>query len=113
MVSEAVVGFFQGEKSRLRLQYRDDEGTYVTMNDETDVDDAVRSSVPIPQEDEVVRVCLRVDKYFTPTNENRDSPPKKRRCNLESKRKPKFSVEKHARPPFPLISRSFGTFRAE
>ena len=91
MVSEVVGGFFQGVKSRLRLQYCDDEGTYITMNDETDVNDAVRSSVPIPREDEVVRVCLKVDKNFTPTNENRDSPPKKRPCNLESKRKLKFS----------------------
>ncbi len=100
MVSKVVGGYFQAE-SRLRIQYRDDEGTYVTMNDETDVSDAVRSSVQVPQEDELVRVCLRVDNDFTPTNRSHASPPKKRTCDVESKRKLGFPVKKYVPHPYP------------
>ncbi len=92
MVRE-VVGGFVDEEERLRLQYRDDEGTYVTMNKESDVTDAVRSSYAIPQNDEMVRVCIRIDNDFTPTskatNQQEREAPDKRPCNLisDSKRK--------------------------
>ena len=42
-MDDVVGGYFQAE-TRLRLQCRDDEGTYVTMDDETDVSDIVKRS---------------------------------------------------------------------
>ena len=67
MVSKVVGRFFDGE-DKLHLQYRDDEGTYVTMNKQSDISDAAQLSSPIPQNDELLRVCLRVDNDFTPTS---------------------------------------------
>ena len=67
MVCNIVGGLFHGEE-HVRMQYKDDEGTFVTMIDDMDIKDAVRSSVPVPQEDDMVRICLRIDKDFTPTN---------------------------------------------
>ena len=40
-----VVGDYFQVGSWWSIQYQDDKGTYVTMNDETDVNDAVRLSV--------------------------------------------------------------------
>ena len=45
MVSKVVGRFFDGE-DKLRLQYRDDEGTYVTMNKQSDISDAAQLSSP-------------------------------------------------------------------
>lgn len=98
LVSTVVGVFFQKEK-RLRIQYRDDEGTYVTVNDETDVRDALRSSVAIPREEDLVRVCVRVDNDFTPTGHE---PPTKKRAftaGLESKRKLEFRKQPIAPDP--------------
>ena len=56
-----------GDAKSLRMQYRDDEGTFVTITNENDVQDAVRSSKPVLQGDyEMVRLCLRVDDAWTP-----------------------------------------------
>lgn len=90
MVSKVVGGFFDGE-DKLRLQYRDDEGTYVTMNKQSDISDAAQLSSPIPQNDELLRVCLRVDNDFTPTSQHHEAPAKKRQCRLsEYKRQLSF-----------------------
>ena len=90
MVSKVVGRFFDGE-DKLRLQYRDDEGTYVTMNKQSDISDAAQLSSPIPQNDELLRVCLRVDNDFTPTSQHHEAPAKKRQCKLsESKRQLNF-----------------------
>ena len=51
-----------GDAKSLRMQYRDDEGTFVTITNENDVQDAVRSSKPVLQGDyEMVRLCLRLN----------------------------------------------------
>ena len=90
MVSKVVGGFFDGE-NKLRLQYRDDERTYVTMNKQTDISDAAHLSSLIPQNDELLRVYLRVDNDFMPTSQHHEAPAKKRQCKLsESKRQLNF-----------------------
>ncbi|CAB3985190.1 Hypothetical predicted protein [Paramuricea clavata] len=62
--------------------------TYITMNKQSDVSDAVRASAPIPQNDELVRVSIRVDNDFTPLSQHREAPAKKRLCkSSEPKRK--------------------------
>ena len=92
-VMREVVGGFVDKEERLCLQYRDDEGTYVTMNKESDVTDAVRSSYAIPQNDEMVRNSIRIDNGFMPTskatNQQECEAPDKCPCNLisDSKRK--------------------------
>ena len=64
----------------LRIQYRDDEGTFVTVTDENDVRDAVRSCKPVLQGDyEVVRLCLRVDDAWTPLGLKDTKPVEKPR----------------------------------
>ena len=90
MVSKVVGGFFDGE-DKLRLQYRDDEGTYVTMNKPTDISVAAQLSSPIPQNYELLCVYLRVDNYFMPTSQHHEAPAKKCQCKLsESKRQLNF-----------------------
>ena len=66
-IVENIVGsFYNG--SRIRIQYRDDEGTFVTVSDENDVKDAVRAATPVPNTGEfkLIRLCLRVDDVVTP-----------------------------------------------
>ena len=64
----------------LRMQYRDDEGTFVTITDENDVQDAVRSCKPVLQGDyEMVRLCLRVDDAWTPLGIKDTKPVEKPR----------------------------------
>ena len=51
----------------LRIQDCEDEGTFVTVTDENDVQDAVPSCKPVLQGDyEMVRLCLRFDDAWTP-----------------------------------------------
>ena len=90
MVSKVVGGFFDGE-DKLRVQYRDDEGTYVTMNKQLDISDAAQLSSPIPQNDELLPVCIRVDNDFMPSSQHHEAHAKKRQCKLsESKQQLNF-----------------------
>ena len=60
----------------LRIQYRDNEGTFVTITDEN----AVRSCKPVLQGDyEMVRLCLRVDDAWTPLGIKDTKPVEKPR----------------------------------
>ena len=64
----------------LRIQYRDDEGTFVTVTDENDVQDAVRSCKSVNQgEYETVRLCFRVDDDWTPLGMKDTKPVNKPR----------------------------------
>lgn len=64
----------------LRIQYRDDEGTFVTITSEDDVQDAVHSCKPVLQGDyEMVRLCLRVDDAWTPLGMKNTKPVEKPR----------------------------------
>ena len=80
IVRETVGTFYQAAKT-LRIQYRDDEGTFVTVTNEQDIKDAINSCQPISQGDvNISRLCLRVDDPCTPveTQKSTLSPRKKR-----------------------------------
>ena len=53
---------------------------HVTVNKQSDINDAARSGSAIPQNDELLRVCLRVDNDFTPMSQHREAPAAKRQC---------------------------------
>ena len=73
IVRETVGSFYQAAKT-LRIQYRDDEGTFVTVTNEQDVQDAINSCQPISQGDvNISRLCLRVDDAFTPVETQKSS----------------------------------------
>ena len=62
IVKNIVGSFYNG--SRIRIQYRDDEGTFVTVSDEN----AVRAATPVPNTGEfkLIRLCLSFDDVVTP-----------------------------------------------
>ena len=64
---QSIVGDFYDDQN-LRIQYRDDEGTFVTISNESDVQDAIRSCTPLQfsGESKLKRLCLRVDDILTP-----------------------------------------------
>ncbi len=73
IVRETVGTFYQAAKT-LRIQYRDDEGTFVTVTNEQDVEDAINSCQPISQGDvNISRLCLRVDGACTPVETQKSS----------------------------------------
>lgn len=80
VVRKTVGTFYQAAKT-LRIQYRDDEGTFVTVTSEQDVEDAINSCQPISQGDvKITRLCLRVDDACTPVETQKSSsPPRKKR----------------------------------
>jgi len=49
VVRKTVGGFMAGAESNARIQYRDDEGTFVTMKNDFDLKDAIRCVVPVYQ----------------------------------------------------------------
>ena len=86
ILQECVGGFYQDARN-IRIQYREDEGTFVTISNETDVQDAIRCCKPIvsntAKESNTVRMGLRVDDALTPvssTNRHPPSPEENVRC---------------------------------
>ena len=61
----------------MRIQYKDDEQTLVTMTCNKDFEDALRCVEPIPNYDDAYRLTIRIDDSLTPT---RKSPAKKKPC---------------------------------
>ena len=57
-----------GYENSSRIQYRDDEETFVTMNTDEDFEDAVRCICPVMNSDNIYRLCIRVDDSVTPKN---------------------------------------------
>ena len=67
IVQNTVGGFLNGvDKQNARIQYRDDENTFVTMKDESDLKDALTCLSPVPNTDGVFRLCVRVHDDVTP-----------------------------------------------
>ena len=84
-VVREIVGTFYEAAKTLRVQYRDDKGTFVTVTNEQDIQDAINSCQPlqVPKGDiNITRICLRVDDACTPVEIEKSSltlqPPKKR-----------------------------------
>ena len=65
------------ESSSMRIQYKDDEQTFVTMTCNEDFEDALRCVEPIPNYDDAYRLTIRIDYSLTPTLK---SPTKKKPC---------------------------------
>ena len=63
------------ENSSIRIQYKDDEDTYVTMSNDDDFEDALRCITPIKNHENIYRLSIRVDDSLTPK-----SPAKKKQC---------------------------------
>ena len=55
-----------GYENSSRIQYRDDEETFVTMNTDEDFEDAVRCICPVMNSDNIYRLCIGVDDSETP-----------------------------------------------
>ena len=55
-----------GYENSSRIQYRDDESTFVTMNTNEDFEDAVRCICPVMNSENIYRLCIRVDDSVTP-----------------------------------------------
>ena len=65
------------ESSSMRIQYEDDEQTFVTMTSDEDFEDALRCVEPIQNYDDVYRLSIRVNDLLTPKLK---SPAKKKQC---------------------------------
>ncbi|CAB3976861.1 PREDICTED: uncharacterized protein LOC107337214 [Paramuricea clavata] len=103
-VMQETVGTYYRDSKTLRIQYRDDEGTFVTITNERDVKDAARSCKTVPHEEtKMIRVCLRVDDSCTPVGNasiarskfaHPSSPPEKRpRTTVDSRKKLSFDYD--------------------
>ena len=70
------VGSFYKDSSNLRIQYRDDESTFVTVSSQTDVQDAIRCCKTVANvgDNNIVRLCVRVDDSVTPRDNKKKSP---------------------------------------
>ena len=67
IIKRTVGGFLSGvDKQNVRIQYRDDENTFITMNDISDLKDALRCLTQVPNTDGVFRLCVRVHDEVTP-----------------------------------------------
>ena len=89
MVGETVGTFYQTAKT-LRMQYRNDEGTFVTIANEQDIKDAINSCQLILHGDvNISRLCLRVEDACTPVETQKLplSPTKKRPRPCEASRR--------------------------
>ena len=64
---QSIVGDFYDDQN-MQIQYRDDEGTFATTSNESDVQYAIRSCTPLQflGESKPKRLCLRVDDILTP-----------------------------------------------
>lgn len=93
-----------------RIQYRDDEGTFVTMKDNLDLNDAILSLSPIPNTDgDVSRMCVRINDELTPVGkrepikekEQTESQPKE--DSKERKRRLDFNSASSSNSKRPVI----------
>ena len=76
LVQNAVGSFTDGvNEQKVRIQYRDDEGTFVTMNDESDMKDALGCLTAAPSTDGVFRLRVRVHDEVTPVAKGFISKP--------------------------------------
>ncbi|CAB3979699.1 Hypothetical predicted protein [Paramuricea clavata] len=74
IVQNTVGGFMSGVDSQTaRIQYRDDEKTFVTMMDDSDLKDAIRCLTAVPNTDGMFRMCVRVHNKVTPIGKNRNA----------------------------------------
>ena len=73
--------------------------TYVTMNKESPESDirnaAQLSSSTLNMQDELLRICLRVDNDFTPTSLHREAAAKKRQCRLSASKRQLYKLSKN------------------
>ena len=66
-VLEGIGAFLEGKSpSDVRMQYRDDENTFVHLISDDDLMDACRYLQPVQNYDELYRLCLRVHGSATP-----------------------------------------------
>ena len=85
MVQNTVGGFMSGADSQtVRIQYRDDENTFVTMMDDSDLKDAIRCLTAVPNTDGVFRMCVRVHDEVTPIGNNRNASKTNTTTPMES-----------------------------
>ncbi len=67
IIKRTVGVFLSGvDKQNVRIQYRDDENTFIMMNDISDLKDALRCLTQVPNTDRVFRLCVRVHDQVTP-----------------------------------------------
>ena len=73
LVNGVVGNYYNGQK--IRMQYRDDEETFVTISNESDVKDAVLAATPVQNTGDfkLTRLCIRVDDVLTPVGKCRSS----------------------------------------
>ena len=84
------------EKSSMRIQYKDDEGTYVTMSTDDDYKDALRCITPIKNHDNIYRLSIKVDDSLTP-----HPPSKKKQCTTSTTR---LNTPRRRKLDFPVVS---------
>jgi hypothetical protein len=65
---------FYKDSSNLRIQYRDDESTFVTVSNQTDVQDVIRCCKTVANvgDNNIVRLCVRVDDSVTPRDNKKN-----------------------------------------
>jgi hypothetical protein len=87
--SKKVRGTVGYENSSMRIQYRDDEQTFVTMNTDEYFEDALRCICPVMSYENLYRLCIRVDDSLTPT-----FPAKKKQCAAKTESTTTISSKK-------------------
>ena len=84
------------ESSSMRIQYKDDEDTYITMSNKDDFEDALRCITQIKHHENIFRLSIRVDDSLTPKSsakkkqymaKDEDKPTPPPRTSTASKRK--------------------------
>ena len=66
VVFSSVGSYYKGSRN-LRIQYRDDENTFVTVSNQNDINDAICCSKTVNGGDSnIVLLCIRVDDSLTP-----------------------------------------------
>ena len=94
-VLKTVGAFLEGKTPRdVRIQYKDDEDTFVNLNCDEDLVDAFRCLQPVDNSEELYRLSVRVHATATPvqavnvrTERTIVNEPAKRRCASPTPRK--------------------------
>ena len=94
-VLKTVGAFLEGKTPRdVRIQYKDDEDTFVNLNCDEDLVDAFRCLWPVDNSEELYRLSVRVHTTATPvqavnvrTERTIVNEPAKRRCASPTPRK--------------------------
>ena len=94
-VLKTVGAFLEGKTPRdVRIQYKDDEDTFVNLNCDEDLVDAFRCLRPVDNSEELYRLSVRVHATATPvqavnvrTERTIVNEPAKRRCASPTPRK--------------------------